>query len=308
LGSSRGSARRRRPTREVGSTGARFPSPATAEDAAEADEAALEVDDAEAQADTNAEASAQVEAKAEVDVDAEEAAAEIAEPPATEELAEPEPQPVEATADEPEEPAAEPAEPHAEDVPAAEAAEVAEAAEADEAEEPLAESAPAEAATDAEPAEKPAQPEAAADEPAAEPEAPEVPSQRPESIFVAAAEPDVDDFESDDVRSWVRPYVWTGGRTSTSLEFALETLVSAREQDRDEVLRDVHQQVLELCEKPRSVSEIAALLSVPLGAAKALLGVMAEENLLVVHRTGNASGEGPGLELMERVLRGLRKL
>lgn len=292
MGTSRGSARRRRPKGEVGRTGARFPPPAPADEAAEAEEAAPEVDDAEAQAEADVEVEAAESPASAVEVHAS----------AVEEQASAA-KPVEATAEGPAESAAEAAEPPAEDVPAAEAAR------ADEAEEPPAEPAPAEAATDAEPAaEEPAEPEAAADETKAEADAPEVPFQRPESLVVAAAEPDVDEFESDDVRSWVRPYVWTGGRTSTSLEFALETLVSAREQDRDEVLRDVHQQVLELCEKPRSVSEIAALLSVPLGAAKALLGVMAEENLLVVHRTGDASGEGPGLELMERVLRGLRNL
>lgn len=144
-------------------------------------------------------------------------------------------------------------------------------------------------------------------EPEPEPEPESEPAPDKPSPDLAAAE---EEFDSDDVRSWVRPYVWTGGRTSTSLEFALETMVSAKKSGfaEGEVVRDEHRQVLQLCERPRSVSEIAALLSVPLGAAKALLGVMAEENLLVVHNTGSSGAEGPDLELMERVLRGLRKL
>ncbi|MGH3517209.1 MAG: DUF742 domain-containing protein [Haloechinothrix sp.] len=119
-----------------------------------------------------------------------------------------------------------------------------------------------------------------------------------------------DDELLDDVRSWVRPYVWTGGRTDHTLEFALETLVSARkpaEESDIDAMRDEHRRVLDLCAQPRSVTEIAALLSVPLGVAKTLLGAMAEENLLVVHANGN-TGVGPDLELMERVLRGLRNL
>ncbi|MQA61838.1 MAG: DUF742 domain-containing protein [Actinophytocola sp.] len=140
------------------------------------------------------------------------------------------------------------------------------------------------------------------------------------AVPAAAAAPDAlealeygelgdEDYEEDvdDTSSWVRPYVWTGGRTDTSLDFALETLVSARKAlaQPDEAIRDEHRRVLELCDKPRSVTEIAALLSVPLGVAKTLLGAMAEEDMLVVHRDGRT---GPDLALMERVLRGLKNL
>ncbi len=117
--------------------------------------------------------------------------------------------------------------------------------------------------------------------------------------------------ELDDARSWVRPYVWTGGRTDTTLEFALETLVSARkaaEESDVEEMRDEHRRVLELCDQPRSVTEIASLLSVPLGVAKTLLGAMAEEDMLVVHSNGESGSVGPDLALMERVLQGLRNL
>ncbi|MGH3449321.1 MAG: DUF742 domain-containing protein [Haloechinothrix sp.] len=117
--------------------------------------------------------------------------------------------------------------------------------------------------------------------------------------------------ELDDARSWVRPYVWTGGRTDTTLEFALETLVSARkaaEESGVEEMRDEHRRVLELCDQPRSVTEIASLLSVPLGVAKTLLGAMAEEDMLVVHSNGESGSVGPDLALMERVLQGLRNL
>lgn len=119
-----------------------------------------------------------------------------------------------------------------------------------------------------------------------------------------------DDFGADDVKSWVRPYVWTGGRTDTTRKFALETLVSASKAERtgDEMMRDEHRRVLDLCDQPRSVSEIAALLSVPLGVAKTLLGVMAEEELLVVHGNNYSGDSGPDLALMERVLRGLKNL
>ncbi len=160
-----------------------------------------------------------------------------------------------------------------------------------------------------------ATPEADSDES----EAPE-PEPEPTAVPAAAAvDPDVDgtddpdeallDDDDDDASSWVRPYVWTGGRTETTMDFAIETLVSAREQvaGTDEAMRDEHRRVLELCDEPRSVTEIAALLSVPLGVAKTLLGAMVEEDLVVVHRN-NGSAAGPDLALMERVLRGLKRL
>jgi len=165
--------------------------------------------------------------------------------------------------------------------------------------EPEADAAPAEPGPEAEPAEPEPEPEPEPVPAAAAPDA---------DVAAAPAADDQDDFE-DDASSWVRPYVWTGGRTETSLDFAVETLVSARQQvaGADETMRDEHKRVLDLCEAPRSVSEIAALLSVPLGVVKTLLGTMVEDDLVVVHRT-SGSAAGPDLALMERVLRGLKNL
>lgn len=125
---------------------------------------------------------------------------------------------------------------------------------------------------------------------------------------------DYDDFADLDViidaRSWVRPYVWTGGRTEASADLELETLVSARRpaDELDDVVRDEHRRVLEVCAAPCSVSEVAAHLSVPLGVAKTLVSVLAEQDMVMVHSTAGASETGPDLALMERVLRGLRNL
>lgn len=110
--------------------------------------------------------------------------------------------------------------------------------------------------------------------------------------------------------SAVRPYTWTGGRTSPVFDLAVETLVSTSAHGRDvEALTSVeHRAVAELCRDPRSVAEVAALLSLPLGVARVLLGDMADIGLVVVHRTANASGDTPEAALMERVLSGLRRL
>lgn len=116
--------------------------------------------------------------------------------------------------------------------------------------------------------------------------------------------------------SIVRPYTWTKGRTSPVFDLAVETLVSTCEHGPDmavltseeQLTSEEHRAVAELCRAPRSVAEVAALLSLPLGVARVLLADMADIGLIVVHRSANSSGDTPDMTLMERVLSGLRRL
>jgi hypothetical protein len=108
----------------------------------------------------------------------------------------------------------------------------------------------------------------------------------------------------------VRPYTWTRGRTKSGFDLAIETLVSTNARGRAQVasMQVEHRSVAELCEQTRSVAEIAALLSVPLGVARVLLGDMAGLGVVTVHQTASSAGSAPDLALMERVLSGLRRL
>jgi|SRR5882757_1730789 len=108
----------------------------------------------------------------------------------------------------------------------------------------------------------------------------------------------------------VRPYAWTRGRTRSGFALEIETLVSTSARGRDQLggLQYEHRSVAELCDQARSVAEVAALLSVPLGVAKVLVGDMAGLGLVVVHQTVSGNGDVPDLALMERVLSGLRRL
>jgi hypothetical protein len=108
----------------------------------------------------------------------------------------------------------------------------------------------------------------------------------------------------------VRPYAWTRGRTKSGLDLAIETLVSTSQRGRDQIglLQVEHRAVAELCDQTRSVAEVAALLSIPLGVARVLLGDMAGLGLVTVHQTASNTGNEPDLALMERVLSGLRRL
>jgi hypothetical protein len=110
--------------------------------------------------------------------------------------------------------------------------------------------------------------------------------------------------------SFVRAYTWTGGRTRSQHHFALETLVTTTELGHQSAAftHADHHPVISLCQEPKSVAEVAARLSVPLGVARVLLGDMAERGLIVVHETETSQGEVPSVTLMERVLTGLRRL
>ncbi|MFC3896855.1 DUF742 domain-containing protein [Lentzea rhizosphaerae] len=129
----------------------------------------------------------------------------------------------------------------------------------------------------------------------------------PQEVGVPTFEPTVREPED---ASIVRAYAWTGGRTRSNINLEIETLVSANDQSRQSagILQAEHQHVVELCRSPRSVAEVAALMRLPLGVVKVLLGDMAERGLVDVHQTASAGGDTPDLGLMERVLSGLRRL
>jgi hypothetical protein len=99
----------------------------------------------------------------------------------------------------------------------------------------------------------------------------------------------------------VRPYVFTGGRTRARIELALETLVSAGPRPPQD-----NEAVVGLCRRPISVAEIAALMGVPLGVARVVVGDLAAQGALVVHES--AIEDVPDLAFLERVLMGLRRL
>lgn len=113
-----------------------------------------------------------------------------------------------------------------------------------------------------------------------------------------------------DMAASVRPYAWTRGRTKSGFDLAIETLVSTSQRGRDQMgtLQVEHRAVAHLCSQTRSVAEIAALMSLPLGVARVLLGDMAGIGVVTVHQTVSSAGNAPDLALMERVLSGLRRL
>ncbi|AXK36846.1 DUF742 domain-containing protein [Streptomyces armeniacus] len=110
----------------------------------------------------------------------------------------------------------------------------------------------------------------------------------------------------------VRPYAMTGGRTRPRYQLAIEALVSTTAEFAQlQGQLPEHQRICRLCYEIKSVAEISALLSIPLGVARILVADLAEAGLVAIHQPGgdDSTADGqPDVTLLERVLSGLRKL
>jgi hypothetical protein len=84
----------------------------------------------------------------------------------------------------------------------------------------------------------------------------------------------------------VRPYAMTGGRTRpTHDDLEIETLVSTISTGEQTPKLTVEQQAIgALCRDILSIAEVSAHLKLPLGVVRVLVGDMADEHLVIVHR------------------------
>jgi hypothetical protein len=107
----------------------------------------------------------------------------------------------------------------------------------------------------------------------------------------------------------VRLYAMTGGRTLPDRGgLELITVVWAvSPNDPPLPLPPEQAEILRLCQRPLSVSEIAAHLKLPLGSVRVLLSDLREAGLVAVPRPRSAADQ-PSYELLERVLSGLLAL
>jgi hypothetical protein len=110
-------------------------------------------------------------------------------------------------------------------------------------------------------------------------------------------------------RRRVRPYAMTGGRTQPlHTELEIEALVSTTSLgERTPKLTVEQRAIAALCHDILSIAEISARLDLPLGVTRVLVGDMAYEGMVMVHRPAQA-GDRPDLALLERVLYGLRSI
>ena len=110
-------------------------------------------------------------------------------------------------------------------------------------------------------------------------------------------------------RRRVRPYAMVGGRTRpTHDDLEIETLVSTISTGEQTPKLTVEQRAIAaLCHDILSIAEVSAHLHLPLGVIRVLVGDMADEHLVMVHRPIHA-GDRPDLAMLKRVLDGLQTI
>lgn len=112
----------------------------------------------------------------------------------------------------------------------------------------------------------------------------------------------------------IRPYLFTHGRTTpVELSLAVESMLVANPGVAFQQLHELaleQQTIVALCRVPRSVAEVAAKLSVPLGVVRVLVADLCESQLLEVC-TPPPPGDGglaADVELLQRLIRRVRAI
>jgi hypothetical protein len=108
----------------------------------------------------------------------------------------------------------------------------------------------------------------------------------------------------------LRAYAVTGGRTrSRHTELEVESLVATTALGDSESprLSMERRTIAHLCRQVLSIAEVSAHLDLPLGVTRVLVGDMAAEGLVSIHRPSSPEAQ-PDLALLQRVLAGLRAI
>jgi len=105
---------------------------------------------------------------------------------------------------------------------------------------------------------------------------------------------------------FVRPYTITAGRTRSTVDLPMEATLVRQPGGFNPDLSPAALRILATCDK-RSVAEVSALASMPIGVVRVLLGDLVEQGLVQVQATiTETSSKDERIELIERTLRGLR--
>jgi hypothetical protein len=108
----------------------------------------------------------------------------------------------------------------------------------------------------------------------------------------------------------VRPYMLTRGRTSSSLgvfELHAPALALVTPEQLGRGATPEARRIIELCQTPMSVAELAARLGTPIGVARVLVGDLVVARLVHV-RQSEDQAEHRDVRLLERLLEGIRAI
>jgi hypothetical protein len=111
-------------------------------------------------------------------------------------------------------------------------------------------------------------------------------------------------------RNVVRPYVLTRGRTSSrvgTLELHAPVLALIAPEQLAASATPEDRRIIELCQLPMSIAELAARLGTPVGVVRVLVGDLVVARVVTVREPG-ARSEHTDVRLLERLLEGIRAL
>jgi hypothetical protein len=122
---------------------------------------------------------------------------------------------------------------------------------------------------------------------------------------------DIDRSPEDEGPSLVRPYALVQGRTraGAAAPIPVEAIVVTEAQSDLSDLVLERAAIAHLCKRPHSIAEVSALLRVPVGVIRVLVGDLATEGFVRVNLPLDPHAEGAvDRGLLERVLAGLEAL
>jgi hypothetical protein len=101
-------------------------------------------------------------------------------------------------------------------------------------------------------------------------------------------------------------YAVTGGRTrSTERDLPIESIVTATDRGSYD-LEPEYRTIVRMAVRPVTLVEIGAVLGVPVGVARVLVGDLAASGHLAVHGAPSTADGNPTPEILTRLLEGLR--
>jgi hypothetical protein len=106
----------------------------------------------------------------------------------------------------------------------------------------------------------------------------------------------------------VRPFIVTGGRTRpTDERLRVETLVTALPSALSAPLRFERRHIVEICQRPLSIAEIANSLATPTGVVRVIIADLVAERYVTVVQPLNLH-DSTSMHLLERIRDGVRAL
>ena len=118
------------------------------------------------------------------------------------------------------------------------------------------------------------------------------------------------DKASDGPGSPVRPYVMTEGReaTNTVQLDMISVVISARGEVDELSLEPEQLAILDLCQRPLSVAEVAARLDIPVAVVKVLMGELIARGYMLARAPYTIQHPVVGRDVLQAVLDGIQRL